>query len=205
MGKFLLRSVFCVLMIALASSSVHCGPFIEVPAGHWTYKELRNLNEKIVNLSLDDILNREPITRYEMAVIIVELLEKVPYCGSEKTSQECINQLRIYLKNPTTSEQELDDLMKGIKKLVSEFKNEFSGKVKICPPEALTLSLIRVKNKIYQSFSNSAFLKMNLLSKTSATQINRGHAMLLSKQAQNHLTNTKGFLLYLIHPTNICW
>ncbi len=132
MGKFLLRTVCCVIMLVPASDAAPLRPFAGAP--QWTIDELCEINDRI---PLGDwhelpvcypqkIHICKPTTRYEMAIFTARILEKFSSCKPGKTSFECKIQIRLHRRNFTISNEELDDLVISIRKLVVEFKEFFT-------------------------------------------------------------------------------
>ena len=93
------------ILVAFVAPAFAANPFMDVPAGHWSYDAVAQLAAKGVVSGYPDgaFKGAQPATRYEMASVVARALAKV---DAEKASK-----------------QDLDML----KKLVMEFKNELDA------------------------------------------------------------------------------
>jgi hypothetical protein len=98
MKKTVLILVFVFVMLAFGSVTFAVNPFIDVPAGHWSYEAVNEL----VAASVIDGYNGgkfngdKTITRYEMAIIVAKAMAKEDKMNMEQ--KEIVNKLAAEYK-----------------------------------------------------------------------------------------------------------
>lgn len=102
------------------------GPFADVPTDHWAYQSVDRLQREGIVIGYPDGTygGRRAMTRYEFAVAIARLLDKLPQGGDFATRQQlddAIAGIRRELGGFATRE-EVDNL----RRLVNEFQNELT-------------------------------------------------------------------------------
>ncbi|MEG1501931.1 MAG: S-layer homology domain-containing protein [Synergistaceae bacterium] len=104
MKKFL-AVLAVVAIVAFAAPAFAANPFMDVPAGHWSYDAVAQLAARGVVSGYPDgaFKGAQPATRYEMASVVARALAKV---DAEKASKQDLEML---------------------KKLVMEFKDELDA------------------------------------------------------------------------------
>jgi len=86
-----------VLLVLIFSVGVFAQQFDDVPRDHWAYDSVQTLSERgyLSLYSGEDFNGEEPLTRYEMAEIIANVLENtVGGTGSQNLSEEDVDVIR---------------------------------------------------------------------------------------------------------------
>jgi uncharacterized coiled-coil protein SlyX len=119
-------SMLSIGAIALTShpamAQTPSGPFADVPADHWAYTAVQNLQTAGVVIGYPDGTygGKRPMTRYEFAVAIARILPKLD-TGDKYATKDDLASLRSELEDKLMAQQgAIDDL----KKLVDEFQPE---------------------------------------------------------------------------------
>ena len=97
------------------------GPFSDVPSGHWAYEAVAKLQREGIVIGYPDGTygGPRPMTRYEFAIAISRLLDKIPQLPPDVATKADLDALRTQMANFATK-AEVDEL----RRLVNEFKPE---------------------------------------------------------------------------------
>ncbi len=115
------RVAVILSMFLLFSSRAFAGPFSDVPEGHWAYEAIEKLQKNEIFIGFDKrFFGENPITRYEMAVIISRLI----FFEELRTGKEITLKTGGSIGNFLPTRDEFNSLKEIIQKLMAEFKYE---------------------------------------------------------------------------------
>lgn len=123
-------AIVALLLVFAFSVPVLAGPFQDVPETHWAYEAIVKMQEKGIIEGFQGMYRgKQPITRYEAAVIIARVIAaveakvgdiKVPTGGNTGLTME-----EIQAKFAT--KEEFEDFKATLNKLAAEFKDELAA------------------------------------------------------------------------------
>lgn len=96
-------------------------PFSDVPSGHWAYESVAKLQREGIVIGYPDGTygGPRPMTRYEFAIAISRLLDKIPQLPPDVATKADLEALRAQLANFATKAE-----VEELRRLVNEFKPE---------------------------------------------------------------------------------
>ncbi len=143
-------AIVALLLMVAFSVPAFAGPFSDVPETHWAYEAIVKMQEKgIIEGFQGQYKGKQPITRYEAAVIIARVIEAV-----EKSTGKYVGP--ITTKDGTkvdlsglTSKEDFDAFKATVDKLAAEFKDELAALgVRVSAVEEKTKALQEDVNKL---------------------------------------------------------
>ncbi|MBI4867536.1 MAG: S-layer homology domain-containing protein, partial [Candidatus Wallbacteria bacterium] len=129
-------ALFVLAAFALAiAAPAFAGPFSDVPAGHWAYKAIEKSVEAGILQGYDGSFHgNKTLNRYQMAVVVARMLDRIETMGPGKISKKDIENLEaltiefadeLALLNVKVST--LEDGFAELKKDVDGLKKDFAG------------------------------------------------------------------------------
>jgi hypothetical protein len=114
-------AALAVLTLSVAVPAMAQGPFSDVPTDHWAYAAVDKLkNAGIVEGYPDKTYGGpRPMTRYEFAVAIARLLDKIPAIPPDIAHQSDIDAIKAQLGNFATKDE-----VAALRRLIDEFRPE---------------------------------------------------------------------------------
>ncbi|MCW3061315.1 MAG: S-layer y domain [Capsulimonas sp.] len=117
--------VLGVPAISMAQTSTASGPFADVPADHWAYQSVENLQNAGIVIGYPDGTygGKRAMTRYEFAVAIARLLPLLNKDNNFATKDD-LAALRAEVENKLQANA---SALEDLKKLVNEFQSELQA------------------------------------------------------------------------------
>ena len=109
------------MLLSTAPAMAQGGPFSDVPSDHWAYGAVEKLQSQGIVIGYPDKTygGPRPMTRYEFAIAISRLLDKIPVIPADVATKGDIEALRAQLAGFATK-AEVDEL----RRLINEFRSE---------------------------------------------------------------------------------
>lgn len=121
-GKLAVVALFLALVMA---APVFAGPFQDVSESHWAYEAIMKMQEKGIIEGFPGGLykGKQPITRYEAAIIIARVIEAV----EKKVGPVDVNETKTIDESKFATKAEFEEFKSTVNKLAQEFKDELSA------------------------------------------------------------------------------
>lgn len=128
------------LMLATSAAYAQAGPFQDVPADHWAYSAVDNLQKQKIVIGYPDGTygGKRAMTRYEFAVAIDRLLRQMP-TAVDLTPYAKLTDLEQYAKKSDLAGFARKEDVDTLRRLVQEFETELT---------TLGVDLDRVKRQL---------------------------------------------------------
>ncbi len=127
--------LFIMVAFVMSAATAFAGPFSDVPAGHWAYKAIEKAVEAGILQGYDGKFHgNKTLNRYQMAVVVARMLDRIETMGPGKVSKKDIENLEaltiefadeLALLNVKVST--LEDGFADLKKDVDVLKKDYAS------------------------------------------------------------------------------